>query len=163
MNTTILPLIGIYTIQLQVSALYVGHHQVVQRTYKWLNKFSGKPDDGPHTGPKHVDVNYLLLLILILLCSWLYVYVDIYTLQFSITRRLFTDSVSTTEGVQHRITIGGWNDNTPSFTWKIVLFIFLQFNVNADMKMSLSEFYYWYVYVDNNWFRALSLLTHLGR
>ena len=34
MNTTILHLVAIYTIQLHVSALYVGHHQVVQRTYR---------------------------------------------------------------------------------------------------------------------------------
>jgi len=33
MNTTILQLAAIYNIQLHVSALYVGHHQVVQRTY----------------------------------------------------------------------------------------------------------------------------------
>jgi len=32
MNTTILQLIAIYNMQLHVSALYVGHHQVVQRT-----------------------------------------------------------------------------------------------------------------------------------
>jgi len=31
MNTTILQLVAIYNIH--VSALYVGHHQVVQRTY----------------------------------------------------------------------------------------------------------------------------------
>jgi len=30
--------------------------------------------------PKHIVVYYILLLILILLCSWLYVYIDIYTL-----------------------------------------------------------------------------------
>ena len=33
MNTTILQLVAIYNIQIHVSALYVGHHQVVQRTY----------------------------------------------------------------------------------------------------------------------------------
>ena len=33
MNTTILQLVVIYNIQLHVSALYVGNHQVVQRTY----------------------------------------------------------------------------------------------------------------------------------
>jgi len=33
MNTTILQLVAIYNIQLHVSALYVGYHQVVQRTY----------------------------------------------------------------------------------------------------------------------------------
>jgi len=33
MNTTLLQLVAIYNIQLHVSALYVGHHQVVQRTY----------------------------------------------------------------------------------------------------------------------------------
>ena len=37
------------------------------------------PDDGLHTGPKHVVVYYILLLTVILLCSWLYVYIDIYT------------------------------------------------------------------------------------
>ena len=69
MNTTILQLVAIYNIQLHVSALYVGHHQVVQ------------PDDGLHIGPKHVVVNYILLLIAIVLCSWLYAYIDICTLQ----------------------------------------------------------------------------------
>jgi len=34
-----------------------------------LNKFLGQPDDGLHTGPKHVVVYYILLLIVILLCS----------------------------------------------------------------------------------------------
>jgi len=33
MNTTTLQLVAIYKIQLHVSALYVGHHQFVQRTY----------------------------------------------------------------------------------------------------------------------------------
>jgi len=33
MSTTILHLVAIYNIQLHVSAPYVGHHQVVQRTY----------------------------------------------------------------------------------------------------------------------------------
>ena len=33
MNTTILQLVAIYNIQLHVSALYVGRHQVAQRTY----------------------------------------------------------------------------------------------------------------------------------
>jgi hypothetical protein len=33
MNTTILQLVSICDMQLQVSALYVGHHDVVQRTY----------------------------------------------------------------------------------------------------------------------------------
>ena len=33
MNTTILQLVAIYNIQLHVSALYIGHHQVVQRIY----------------------------------------------------------------------------------------------------------------------------------
>jgi len=32
MNTTILQLVAIYNIQLHVSALYVGHHQVVQNS-----------------------------------------------------------------------------------------------------------------------------------
>ena len=31
MNTTILQLVAIYNIQLHVSALYVSHHQVVQK------------------------------------------------------------------------------------------------------------------------------------
>jgi len=44
-----------------------------------LNKFFGQSDDGLRTGPKHVVVYYISLLILILLCSWLYVYIDIYT------------------------------------------------------------------------------------
>ena len=34
MNTTLLQLVAIYNIKLHVSALYVGHHQVVQRTYQ---------------------------------------------------------------------------------------------------------------------------------
>jgi len=33
MNTTILQLVAIYSVQLHVSGLYEGHHQVVQRTY----------------------------------------------------------------------------------------------------------------------------------
>ena len=33
MNTTILQLVAIYNIQLHVSALYLGCHQVAQRTY----------------------------------------------------------------------------------------------------------------------------------
>jgi len=33
MNTTILQLVATYNIYLHVSAMYVGHHQVVQRTY----------------------------------------------------------------------------------------------------------------------------------
>ena len=33
MNRTMLNLVAIYNIQLHVSALYVGHHQVVQTTY----------------------------------------------------------------------------------------------------------------------------------
>jgi len=33
MNTSILQLVAVCKIQLHVSALYVGHHQVVQRTY----------------------------------------------------------------------------------------------------------------------------------
>jgi len=40
MNTTILQLVVIYNIQLHVSALYVAHHQVVQRTY-WLHSMCG--------------------------------------------------------------------------------------------------------------------------
>ena len=42
-------------------------------------------DDGLHTGPKHVFVYYISLLTVILLCSWLYMYIDIYTLQLCIT------------------------------------------------------------------------------
>ena len=57
MNTTIVQLVEIYNIQLHVSALYVDLH----------------------TGPKHVVVYYISLLIVILLCSLLYVYIDIYT------------------------------------------------------------------------------------
>ena len=33
MNTTILQLVAVYNVQLHVSTLYVGRHQVVQRTY----------------------------------------------------------------------------------------------------------------------------------
>jgi len=32
MNTTILQLVAMYNIQLHVSALYIGNHQVVKRT-----------------------------------------------------------------------------------------------------------------------------------
>ena len=70
MNTTILQLVTIYNIQLHVSALYVDHHQVVRSTtVQRLGEFFGQPDDGLHTGPKHVVVYYTLLLIVILLCS----------------------------------------------------------------------------------------------
>ena len=41
-------------------------------------------DDDLHTRPKHVVVYYILLLIVILLCSLLYAYIDIYTLQLCI-------------------------------------------------------------------------------
>jgi len=34
-----------------------------------LNKFFGQPDDGPHTGPKHVVVYYKSLQTVKLLCS----------------------------------------------------------------------------------------------
>jgi len=47
MNTTILQLVAIYNIQLHVSALYVGHHQVVQKnllTIQYTRKF-WKEDD----------------------------------------------------------------------------------------------------------------------
>ena len=37
MNTTILQLVAIYNIQLHVSALCPGHHQVVHRTYSICN------------------------------------------------------------------------------------------------------------------------------
>ena len=33
-----------------------------------VNKFFGQPDDGLHTGPKHVFVYYISLLIVIMLC-----------------------------------------------------------------------------------------------
>jgi len=48
-------LVAVYKIQLHVLALYVGQ-------LLWT-------DDGLHTGPKHVVVSYVLLLIAILLCS----------------------------------------------------------------------------------------------
>jgi len=48
-------------------------------TYSVVTKFFGQPDDGLHAGPKHVVVYYVLLLIVILLCSWLYVFIDIHT------------------------------------------------------------------------------------
>jgi len=38
---TILQLVAIYSIQVYVSVLYVGHHQVVQRTFKWLYSMCG--------------------------------------------------------------------------------------------------------------------------
>ena len=44
--------------QLHVSALCVGHHQVVSR----------QPDDGLHTGPKHVVAYNMLLLIIYNCC-----------------------------------------------------------------------------------------------
>ena len=53
-------------------------------SYCVVNKFFGQPDDGLHTGPKHVVLYYILLLIVILLCSWLYVYIDTYKLQLCI-------------------------------------------------------------------------------
>jgi len=34
-----------------------------------LNKFFGQPDDGLHTGPKHVVVYYISLLIIMLFSS----------------------------------------------------------------------------------------------
>jgi hypothetical protein len=43
-----------------------------------VNKFFGQPDDGLHVGPKHVVVYYISPLIVLWLCSWLYVYIDIY-------------------------------------------------------------------------------------
>jgi len=61
-STTTLQLVTIYNIQLHVSAVYVVHHQIV-------NKFFGQPDDGLHTGPKYVIVYYISLLSVILLCS----------------------------------------------------------------------------------------------
>jgi len=36
-------------------------------------------------GPKHVVVYYISLVIVILLCSWLYVYIDIHTPQLCVT------------------------------------------------------------------------------
>jgi len=40
--------------------------------YKTYTKlFFGQPGDGLHTGPKHVVVYYISLLIIIMLCSWL--------------------------------------------------------------------------------------------
>jgi len=53
-------------------------------TYCVVNKFFGQRDDGLRTGPKHVAVYYILLLTVIFLCSWLYVNIDIYTLQLCI-------------------------------------------------------------------------------
>ena len=52
--------------------------------YCIVNKFFGHLDDGLHIGPKHVVVSYISLRILILLCSWLYVYTDTHTLQLCI-------------------------------------------------------------------------------
>ena len=42
--------------------------------YCVVNTFFRQPDDGLHTGPKHVVVYYILLLTVILLCSWLCIY-----------------------------------------------------------------------------------------
>ena len=53
---TMLQLVAKYNIQLHISDLYYGHHQVVQITYCVVNKFFGQPDDDLHTGPKHVVV-----------------------------------------------------------------------------------------------------------
>jgi len=64
MNTIILQLVAIYNIQLHVSTLYVGHHQVVQRTL--LSDYTV------------CVVIYITLLIVILLYSWLYECIYIY-------------------------------------------------------------------------------------
>jgi hypothetical protein len=54
-------------------------------TYCVVNKFFGQPDDGLCTGPKHVVVRYILLLIVILLIFMtVYVYIDIHTLQLCV-------------------------------------------------------------------------------
>ena len=44
-------------------------HTVTTHSAYSLNKFFGQPDDGLHTGSKHVVVYYILLLTVILLCS----------------------------------------------------------------------------------------------
>jgi len=72
-----------------------------------LNKFFGQPDDGLHTGPKHVVVYYILLLIVILLCSWLYVYIDIYTPQFCV--------IELTQRVWHTLRLPEFEFNTPVY------------------------------------------------
>jgi len=48
--------------------------------------------------------------------------------------RLFTDRVSTTEGVQQCIMIGGLNDNAPSFTWKNVHFYIFKFQCKCGYE-----------------------------
>ena len=55
-------------------------------TYCVVNTFFGQSDDGLYTGPKHVVLYYILLQIVILLCSWLhvYIYIYIYTSQFCV-------------------------------------------------------------------------------
>jgi len=61
-------------------------HSSTPRSPQW--SLSVQFDDGLHTGPKHVVIYYILLLIVILLCSWLYVYIDIYTLQLCIIQEI---------------------------------------------------------------------------
>ena len=46
--------------------------------------FSRQPDDGLHTGPKHVVAYYILLLIIYNCVLWQYVCIEIYTLQLYI-------------------------------------------------------------------------------
>ena len=71
----------------EISSPFQNYH-----TYCVVNKFFGQLDDGLYTGPKHVAVYYILLLIVVLLCSRLYVYIDIYTLQLCITdSHMFTN------------------------------------------------------------------------
>ena len=48
----------------EISSPFQNYH-----TYCIVNKFFRQPDDGLHTGPKHVVVYYILLLIVILLFS----------------------------------------------------------------------------------------------
>jgi len=53
LNITILHLVAIYNIQLHVSALYVGDHQVVQRTY-WLHSMCGNFGRGTRSRLTHI-------------------------------------------------------------------------------------------------------------
>jgi len=52
MNTTILQLVAIYNIKIHVSAVYVGHHQFVQRTYQDADNSLSRP--GRKQARKHV-------------------------------------------------------------------------------------------------------------
>ena len=61
------------------------HNNITITSNIWDTTTCFGPDNGLHTGPKHVVLSYISLLIVILLCSWLFVYIGIYTPQLCIT------------------------------------------------------------------------------